>query len=234
MIQAKEDIPLDQQILLYTGTPLEDQCTLAAYIIQTEHVLHLVLELVSMQIFVITPADNTISLEVNALDTIDSVKAKIWSKEGISPDEQCLMFAERILNDGCTLANYNIAKEAVLLLRCIMKVNIRIQTGKTITLEVEASDTIQTVKAKIQDKEGFPCNQQILLFAGNRIGNGCTLYSCNITNTSTLELVLDLDMHIFVIAISGRTITLDVVPSDAIQNVKFKLQEKEGIPPDEQ
>ncbi|XBI76953.1 hypothetical protein VPH35_070127 [Triticum aestivum] len=272
-IHEKEGIPPDHQRLVFNGRNLDAEWTVSDYNIQEQSTLYLVLRLGGpctvccyRYINVHMLAGKTISIEVDPMDTVDTIREKICAP-------QRLFFAGKQLEDGRTIADYEFGNNITLHLDFGMQIFVKTAIGKTTTLLVEPSDTIDSIKEKVQGKQRIifdgkqldgkgtltdynikrgstlylrPCKRgdmQILVktqtsesirlmfklsdtigscLRGRKLDDGqSTLADYDIQEESTLHL--DFGMEIFVKTPTGKTITLNVDPSDTVDSVKEKI-----------
>lgn len=189
-----------------------------------------------MQIFVKSPTGETIILDVEASETISDIKSKLENKLEIPTNQQTLIYAGKKLDAEKSLADYNIQKQSTLQLLIIsqedLHILIKMLTGKIITLDVGLDCSIEQVKKKIQDKAGYPSDQQLLIFNRKELEDGKTLADYNIENDSTLFLLMRLSkrMQIFISVPVGEPIILDVNPYDSIYKIKRMIEEKLCVP----
>ena len=191
-----------------------------------------------MQILVDVIPGCSISLAVQQSDTVDSVKAKIEDEVDISSDKYCLWFSNKQLQDEHILSDYDMYNNSTLhLVLHRPEKNLLVKTTFRMIIflkEIVGCNTVSDIKCQIQDKEGIPPASQCLMFSGRVLEVGHTVSYYNIQNESTLHLsyVLSDEFDIFVRTISGKTaISLTVVESDTIGDVKCKIQDEIGILP---
>ncbi|KAM0053220.1 Ubiquitin [Helianthus debilis subsp. tardiflorus] len=215
------------KVLIFNDIVLDDNDTLADLNVingSTFTSIHKFVDLCYMEIFVNIYTGKTISLLVNPTCTIDDV----------------LIFNELVLDDRGTLSDFHINRKSTLTLMRrsegyseSLQIFVKKLTGEIFTHTVKSSDTVGSVKAKIQGKVHIRHHEQELIFNEIILCDDHTLASYNINNESTL-IVMRVSpgfMPIFIKTLTGKTITLEVESSDTILNVKTKIQNREGIPP---
>lgn len=152
------------------------------------------------QVFIRISESKTIALDVTSTDTVLNIKEQIQSKQMIPLTEQRLIYGSRQLEDNFRLSYYNIRKESTLHLASKLRggstqIYINKPNGELITLAVNLNqnETIESIKNRIQDLEGIPLVQQILVFSQKQLNNNHTLAHYCIKESSTLHLLFNIN-----------------------------------------
>ncbi|CAG8732134.1 12915_t:CDS:2, partial [Funneliformis caledonium] len=181
-----------------------------------------------MILFVILNSGKNITLIVTRDYTVKNVKQKIEELEGIPVNKQRLVYITEEVHNDKKLEDYDFQSEGVMFL--CMTLFVILLSGKKITLRVFGNDTVESVKEKIQELEGIQVSKQRLVYKTEELDKEKKLEDYDFQNEGTMYLC----MTLFVVVLSGKTITLRVSRDDSVKNVKQKIQEREGIPVDEQ
>lgn len=180
-----------------------------------------------------------LKIYVHKNDSIYSLQRLIRQKENILYNQQItLIFSGKILDNHKTLEDYNIKDESTIHLVLIqlktMVIHVKLLTGETIILEMYKADTIENLHNKIKEKEDIPINKYCVKLGEQILEKNFNLEYYNIKEESTVYLSERPSMQIFVKTLDQKMFTLNVHGYDTVEKVKGKIQDKEGIPPDQQ
>ncbi|KAL5851770.1 hypothetical protein ACOSQ3_006888 [Xanthoceras sorbifolium] len=218
---------VSNHIMIYGGEQLEDCMTLAFYNVKEECMLEMCPP--SIQIFVRTPSEEIVKLKLNVLFTIHDVKAIVGGMIGSPVSNQDLFYAGKKLEDSKTIACYDIKDKFVLeLLPPQIQIFVKTWSGKTVTLDVQLSDTIKDVKDKLFDKVHIPPELQNFVFAGKQLEENRDLASYNVQEHSTLHMVVAPNAKI--IPVSLYQFRAAISDSTTISDLKRMIQHEYGSP----
>ena len=231
MIQNLENILAYKQRITFDGIELYDDHTPSHYNIQEKSTLRL--ESKTIMIYVKMEDETTIEFDVMEIDNIYSIKEMIRDKKGIPIEEQRLIFADKELHDHNTLSYYNIGREATLHLNFKeIMIYVKIMNGSTIEIQAKSNYTVKQIKHIIQNKEGIPLEEQCLIFNELVLKDDHPLSHYKVKKESTLHL--EYKAMIIYIKIDEKTIKLEVEKDYTIKQIKQMIQDKEGIPFEDQ
>lgn len=148
----------------------------------------------AMQIFIEPPTGPRISLDAEPSDSIENIKAKIQDTAGYTPDQQILSYQGHDLEDGRTLSDYNIQRDSVVQLQfpsagsTTMHLSVRTPSGSVLTVDVEGSDSVESLRILIESQIGASPASQILTFAGSTLVDGRVLADYNLHQGDTVLL----------------------------------------------
>jgi len=232
---------VNQIQLTFQSIPCVDDKTLQQHGIQHQSTLILEEEPPTpMIVYVKVPASSykgrntppvTIPLEVEPTDTIQSLQETIEDLKDIPVEDQRLFFRNRPLDDPeATLDDEDIHHGDILDLELPtpMVIHVRTPHGKKISLEVEPTDTILSVKEQVEDSQDIPLEEQYMRFDDKELKDDqATLDDLGIEDGDTIDMD---PMHIIIKDWTGKKFRVKCEPQDTIDTIKDRIEKQEGHP----
>ena len=163
-LQDLEGIPAAQQKIFFAGKPLANGWSLLDYRVPKGATSDMNPNVT--EVTVVTPDGKKIALNVAPTEAVSAIKDKLQFWEGVLPEEQRLVYNGQPLADGQLLTMQNVPPMAVLNLEQASPVFAKLPDGRTVALDVNPSDTLSSLKKKIEAMTGLPVGNQRVLSEG--------------------------------------------------------------------
>ena len=238
--------PRLQRLTNQSGTPMVDG-KLKDYGIEDRHSIYLEFPpdaQETMKISIETFSGKTVFIPCSPEDTIDDIRIKVEHKSGIPPARQRLTNLSRTLMNDWKLKDYGIEDGHSIFLELLpskrktMKICVRTVNNKIMPMFCSPEDLVHDIKMEVYSRERIPprlqrlTNQSGTLMVDGKLKH----YGIEDRQSIFLELLPNVlgTMKIYIKTLTGITITISCSPEDTVDDIKIRLQYKEGIPPDMQ
>ena len=238
-ISQDYDLSIRSQHIKRSGFILGD-ATILSSLRNTDSPQHLQLELdIRLNITLEVYTGTTIPLEVSGNEPVDTLHTAVHHRARVPYHHQEIVYNDRVLEIGRRISDYGVPDGATLVVNLRdyeVMVFVKTLAGRTIMLMVTPRDTVAQVKAKIEQQEGIPVSKQRLIFVGDQLHDDHRLLDYRIEHESAVHLVFREgdSFEVYVRGPSGRSYVFEVDPNDSVDQLKSKLKDREGIPPDVQ
>jgi len=226
-VQRRIGIPIEDQLPAFKESPLRDNSTLEENNIRHGDVI----DLQSMEIYVIDLEGQNLTYVVNPSDSIKSIKNQVEDDTGVKRKHQRLSFRGNLLDDDkISLTNAGIRHKDTLKLE-LMQIEVRALDGRTVDLVVDPEDTIQDIKDLVEQQLGIPTDDQLPVFKDSPLCDNSTLEENNICHGDVIDLQ---QMKIYVMNSDRQRWTYAVNPSDTIESIKNRVEDDTGVKKNQQ